>query len=97
MGYEGHLMMVEERSKRIHLVEKAMALLLDAAAQVGGDIISAGGTGTYDTNTWASEIQRHLSSWGLAVPALDLPSVRRSSSSVRSCRGRWLRRRECGT
>ncbi|MEK9579547.1 MAG: alanine racemase [Acidimicrobiaceae bacterium] len=57
MGYEGHLMMVEERSKRVHLVEKAMALLLDAAAQVGGDIISAGGTGTYDTNTWASEIQ----------------------------------------
>ena len=57
MGYEGHLMMVEERSKRIHLVEKAMALLLGAAAQVGGDIISAGGTGTYDTNTWASEIQ----------------------------------------
>jgi D-serine deaminase-like pyridoxal phosphate-dependent protein len=57
MGYEGHLMMVEERSKRVHLVEKAMALLLDAAAQVGGDVISAGGTGTYDTNTWASEIQ----------------------------------------
>ena len=57
MGYEGHLMMVQERSKRVHLVEKAMALLLHAAAQVGGDIISAGGTGTYDTNTWASEIQ----------------------------------------
>ena len=57
MGYEGHLMMVEERTKRIHLVEKAMTLLLDAAVQVGGDIISAGGTGTYDTNIWASEIQ----------------------------------------
>jgi D-serine deaminase-like pyridoxal phosphate-dependent protein len=24
---------------------------------VGGEIISAGGTGTYDTNTWATEIQ----------------------------------------
>ncbi|MEO0494846.1 MAG: alanine racemase [Actinomycetota bacterium] len=57
MGYEGHLMMIEERAKRIHLVEKAMTLLLTAAEAVGGDIVSAGGTGTYDVNTWANEIQ----------------------------------------
>ncbi|MEM8706304.1 MAG: alanine racemase [Actinomycetota bacterium] len=57
MGYEGHLMMVEDRSKRIHLVGKAMAMLLEASEAVGGEIVSAGGTGTYDTNTWANEIQ----------------------------------------
>ena len=34
-----------------------MALLLQAHADVGGDIVSAGGTGTYDLNTWATEIQ----------------------------------------
>ena len=88
MGYEGHLMMVEERSKRIHLVEKAMALLLDAAAQVGGDIISAGGTGTYDTNTWASEIQAGTFLLGDSQYSASIsPSARQSFSSVRSCRG----------
>jgi D-serine deaminase-like pyridoxal phosphate-dependent protein len=30
---------------------------MQAHADVGGDIISAGGTGTYDINTWANEIQ----------------------------------------
>lgn len=57
MGYEGHLMMVHDRASRIRKVERSMALLLEAAAGVGGDIVSAGGTGTYDTNTWANEIQ----------------------------------------
>jgi len=57
MGYEGHLMMIHDRVERIARVEKAMSLLLRAAADVGGDIVSAGGTGTYDVNTWASEIQ----------------------------------------
>lgn len=57
MGYEGHLMMVEDREKRVAKVEAAMALLLQAAADVGGEIVSAGGTGTYDTNVWANEIQ----------------------------------------
>lgn len=57
MGYEGHLMMVHDRAARIRKVERSMELLLQAAAAVGGDIVSAGGTGTYDTNTWANEIQ----------------------------------------
>lgn len=57
MGYEGHLMMVEDRSKRIEKVERSMADLLLAADVVGGDIISGGGTGTFDTNTWCTEIQ----------------------------------------
>src|ERR1700680_901456 len=34
-----------------------MQLPLKAHADVGGDVISAGGTGTYDLNTWATEIQ----------------------------------------
>ena len=34
-----------------------MALLLEAHADVGGDLVSAGGTGTYACNTWATEIQ----------------------------------------
>ena len=32
-----------------------MELLLAAHADVGGDIVSAGGTGTYDLNTSATE------------------------------------------
>jgi len=56
MGYEGHLMMAAA-DKKIDAVEASMALLLQAAAAVGGDVVSAGGTGTYAANTWATEIQ----------------------------------------
>ena len=57
MGYEGHLMNVPDAGERTRLVEDCMARLLHAHAQVGGDIVSAGGTGTYAVNTWAGEIQ----------------------------------------
>ncbi len=57
MGYEGHLMMVGDRPERIEKVGAAMATLLDAHERIGGDIVSGGGTGTYDTNTWCTEIQ----------------------------------------
>ena len=57
MGYEGHLMMVPKPDRRAAKVEESMALLLAAHADVGGDIVSAGGTGTYAVNTWANEIQ----------------------------------------
>jgi len=57
MGYEGHLMGVEDRAKRDGATGEAMALLARAHADVGGDVISAGGTGTYDTNRVATEIQ----------------------------------------
>ncbi len=57
MGYEGHLMIVEDRAERTAGVELAMALLLRAHALVGGDVISGGGTGTFDTNTWCTEVQ----------------------------------------
>jgi D-threonine aldolase len=56
MGYEGHLMR-EPRERKLPAVEAAMQELLVAHEDVGGDIISAGGTGTYDCNTWATEIQ----------------------------------------
>ena len=56
MGYEGHLMMTAAEKKPA-AVEAAMEMLLAAHADVGGDVISAGGTGTYAVNTWATEIQ----------------------------------------
>ena len=40
-----------------HKVEAAMAILLLAHELVGGDIVSGGGTGTWDLNTWCTEIQ----------------------------------------
>ena len=57
MGYEGHVVGVEDRAARMAQVEPCMELLLSAHAQTGGELISAGGTGTYDINTWANEIQ----------------------------------------
>jgi D-serine deaminase-like pyridoxal phosphate-dependent protein len=59
MGYEGHLMAVEDRAKQREQVEAAMATLVAAHGDVGGELISAGGTGTYDiqTTTGVTEVQ----------------------------------------
>jgi D-serine deaminase-like pyridoxal phosphate-dependent protein len=57
MGYEGHLQLVTDPDERKRRTGEAMALLQAAAADVGGEIISAGGTGTHRDNTWATEIQ----------------------------------------
>ncbi len=57
MGYEGHLMDWTDRDKQRAGVAASMDLLLEAHRLVGGDIISAGGTGTFDINEAASEIQ----------------------------------------
>ncbi len=59
MGYEGHLMMVEDRAERQARVAEAMALLLDAHRAVGGTVVSAGGTGTFDCHdsTGVTEVQ----------------------------------------
>lgn len=57
MGYEGHLMMIHDRATKREKVEVAMAILLQAHSMVGGDIVSGGGTGTFDLNTWCTEIQ----------------------------------------
>jgi D-serine deaminase-like pyridoxal phosphate-dependent protein len=76
MGYEGHIVGLDDRARRRELLAPAMELLGHAHGQVGGDIISAGGTGTYDMNHWATEIQ--AGSYVLmdtAYGRLDLPFV----------------------
>jgi D-serine deaminase-like pyridoxal phosphate-dependent protein len=59
MGYEGHLMMIEGHEKRKQRVAESMKLLASAAQDVGGEIISAGGTGTFDLHdqTCINELQ----------------------------------------
>jgi len=57
MGYEGHVVGLEDRALRQELTEECMDILMAAHEEVGGELISAGGTGTYDTNTRATEIQ----------------------------------------
>jgi D-serine deaminase-like pyridoxal phosphate-dependent protein len=57
MGYEGHVVGRPDRAERVEKVAESMALLVRASELVGGGVISAGGTGTYDLNTWATEIQ----------------------------------------
>ncbi len=56
MGYEGHLMMVDDAEKQSK-VDAAMELLLAAHGHVGGSLISSGGTGTHLANHHANEIQ----------------------------------------
>jgi D-threonine aldolase len=48
MGYEGHLMVIADRTDQRERVNASVAMLLAAHADVGGDIVSAGGTGTFD-------------------------------------------------
>lgn len=57
MGYEGHAMIVEDRAKRVDVVAASMEKLLAAHRDVGGTVVSAGGTGSYDVNRAATEIQ----------------------------------------
>ena len=58
MGYEGHLMIVRRpRGAQAKRVDEAWRCCARAHADVGGDVISAGGTGTYDLNRVATEIQ----------------------------------------
>jgi D-serine deaminase-like pyridoxal phosphate-dependent protein len=59
MGYEGHLMMVADRDERATDVERSMALLRRAHEAVGGELVSAGGTGTFDlhADTGVTEVQ----------------------------------------
>jgi len=74
MGYEGHVMLVPDRDARAAGTAEAMRHLLAAHADVGGEVISAGGTGTWDLNSWATEIQ--AGSYALmdtAYAKLDLP------------------------
>ena len=74
MGYEGHVVGQVDRDVRRDLLEASMELLTAAHRDVGGDVVSAGGTGTYDLNRVATEIQ--AGSYALmdtAYDELDLP------------------------
>ncbi|MCW5890773.1 MAG: alanine racemase [bacterium] len=57
MGYEGHAMLLPERARRAELTAAASAILHAAHAAVGGDVVSAGGTGTYDLHAAPTEVQ----------------------------------------
>jgi len=57
MGYEGQCQDWGDTQRRRAEVERSMALLAAAHRMVGGDMISAGGTGTHAMNDLATEIQ----------------------------------------
>src|SRR3954451_17529597 len=57
LGYEGHVMLVDDAAEKLRQTEECMTRLLKASADVGGDLVSASGTGNYALNTWANEIQ----------------------------------------
>jgi D-serine deaminase-like pyridoxal phosphate-dependent protein len=74
MGYEGHAMVVVDRAERAAVVEECMAKLRVAHEAVGGDVVSAGGTGTYDLNATATEVQAgSYTLMDTAYAALGLP------------------------
>jgi D-threonine aldolase len=57
VGYEGHLMLVADPDDRARQAEECMALLRRAHADVGGEVLSGGGTGTWRSNTAVTELQ----------------------------------------
>lgn len=57
MGYEGHLQLLGDAAERARLTAGCTDRLLAAHADVGGEVISGGGTGTYAMNTACTEIQ----------------------------------------
>jgi D-serine deaminase-like pyridoxal phosphate-dependent protein len=57
MGYEGHIVGLEDRGRREAMIEVSMGQLAAAHEDVGGDVVSGGATGTYDMNRWVTEIQ----------------------------------------
>ena len=57
MGYEGHLMVMDDHDEQRAKVADSMDRLLAAHALVGGDIVSAGGTGTYHLHDRVTEVQ----------------------------------------
>ena len=80
MGYEGHIVGLEDRAARATMLEESMAQLTLAAGEAGGEVISAGGTGTYDLNTWATEIRA-----GSCTRSWTPPTASSASPSCRRC------------
>lgn len=57
MGYEGHVVGVEDRAERVAQEVGVIEILEEGHRVVGGEVVSGGGTGTYDLNTACTEIQ----------------------------------------
>ncbi len=57
MGYEGQCQDWVDADRRRDEVDRSMARLTAAHADVGGDVVSAGGTGTFALNRAATELQ----------------------------------------
>lgn len=93
MGYEGHIVGLEKRATREEMIEVSMGQLVRAHEEVGGDVVSGGGTGTYDMNPWVTEIQ--AGSYALmdtAYARLGLPFVQALSvlATVISVSKEWV-------
>ena len=74
MGYEGHVVGLDDRAARVAGVTESMEKLVAAHQDVGGDLVTAGATGSYDLNPWATEIQAGSSArMARAYTALGLP------------------------
>jgi len=57
MGYEGHHMHVADAARRAEGVARSMAVLAEVHAVVGGEVVSGGGTGSWDCNDTVTELQ----------------------------------------
>lgn len=76
MGYEGHLMALTDREAQQMQVLEAMQRLLAAHEATGGEVVSAGGTGTYDLHDHTGVTEVQAGSYALmdtAYAELDLP------------------------
>jgi D-serine deaminase-like pyridoxal phosphate-dependent protein len=74
MGYEGHVVGLADRGEREAGVATSSALLRAAHEAVGGEIVSGGGTGTWDQNRAITELQAgSYTLMDTAYAALGLP------------------------
>jgi D-serine deaminase-like pyridoxal phosphate-dependent protein len=74
MAYEAHAVLVPDRAERARLTDGAMERARRAHADVGGEVVSGGGTGTWDLNDTATELQAgSFLVMDTAYAELDLP------------------------
>jgi len=74
MAYEAHAVLNPDRATRAELVQGAMERARTAHEQVGGEVVSGGGTGSWDLNDTVTELQAgSYLVMDTAYAALDLP------------------------
>jgi D-serine deaminase-like pyridoxal phosphate-dependent protein len=74
MGYEGHVVGLTDRAEREAGVAASTVLLRAAHEAVGGEVVSGGGTGTWDQNRAITELQAgSYTLMDTAYAALGLP------------------------